>query len=143
MKTELFVRRSPMPASAAVVYAWHASPDALEKLTPPGEPVKIVEKSGGIERGARVVLEVGPWPFRQRWAAVHGDFEVGRYFTDEQVSGPFAYWKHTHTFEPQGDGASMLEDRVEYALPFGFLGRWVGGRFARRKLEKLLNIGMR
>jgi ligand-binding SRPBCC domain-containing protein len=140
MEIETFVRRSPMGASAEDVYAWHASPDALEKLTPPGEAVKIVEKAGGIERGARVVLEVGKWPLRQRWVAVHGDFEVGRYFTDQQVSGPFAYWKHTHTFEPQGAAASILEDRVEYALPLGFLGRWFGGWFARRKLEKLFKF---
>ncbi|HEX3372137.1 MAG TPA: SRPBCC family protein [Candidatus Acidoferrales bacterium] len=137
MKTETFVRRSEMEASAEDVYAWHASPGALEKLTPPGEPVKIISKSGGIERGARVELEVGNWPLRQRWVAMHGDFEVGRFFTDEQVSGPFAYWKHRHTFEPLSAATSILEDRVEYALPFGFLGRWFGGWFARRKLEKL------
>jgi hypothetical protein len=137
MKTETFVWRSRMEASAAGVYAWHASSDALEKLTPPGEPVKIIEKTGGIERGARVVLEVGKWPFRQRWVAVHDDFEAGHYFTDQQVSGPFAYWKHRHTFEPQGPAASILEDRVEYALPFGFLGRWFGGWFVRGKLERL------
>ncbi len=140
MKTEIFVRRSRMEASAADVYEWHALPEALEKLTPPGEAVKIIEKTGGIERGARVVLEVGKWPLRQRWVAVHGDFEVGRYFTDRQISGPFACWKHTHTFEPQGTAASILEDRVEYALLFGFLGRWVGGWFVRRKLEKLFKF---
>jgi len=140
MKTETYIRRSRMEASAARVYAWHASPDALEKLTPPGEPVKVVEKTGGIERGARVVLEVGKWPLRKRWVAVHGEFEVGHFFTDQQVSGPFAYWKHTHTFEPQGEAASILEDRVEYALPFGFLGRWFGGWFVRRKLEKLFKF---
>jgi len=137
LKTEILVRRSRMEASAAEVYAWHALPDALEKLTPPGELVKIIEKTGGIERGARVVLDVGNWPFRQRWVAVHGDLEVGHFFTDQQVSGPFAYWKHTHTFEPQGPAASILEDRVEYALPFGFLGRWFGGGIVRRKLERL------
>jgi ligand-binding SRPBCC domain-containing protein len=140
MKTEIFVLRSRMEVTAAEVYAWHALPDALERLTPPGEPVKMIEKTGGIERGARVVLEVGKWPFRQHWVAVHGDFEVGRFFTDQQVAGPFAYWNHTHMFEPQGTAASILEDRVEYALPFGFLGRWFGGWFVRRKLERLFKF---
>jgi ligand-binding SRPBCC domain-containing protein len=137
MKTEIFVRRSRIEASAAEVYAWHALPGAFERLTPPGEHVKVLEKTGGIERGARVVLQMGRWLFRQRWIAEHGDFEVGRFFSDVQVSGPFAYWKHTHTFEPDGPSASFLEDRVEYALPFGFLGRWFGGWFVRRKLAKL------
>jgi hypothetical protein len=137
MKTETFIRRSRISATAEDVYAWHASPGALERLTPPWERVKVLENTGGIERGARVVLQVGRWPFRSRWVAEHQDFQRGRYFSDAQVSGPFAYWKHVHSFEPDGPAASFLEDRVEYALPFGALGRWFGGWFVRRKLERL------
>jgi ligand-binding SRPBCC domain-containing protein len=137
MKTELFVHRSRIEAPATEVYAWHALPDALERLTPPGEHVEVVEKSGGIERGARVVLQFGRWPFRRRWVAEHQDFEVGCYFSDIQVSGPFAYWKHVHIFEPDGPAACFLEDRVEYALPFGFLGRLFAGKYVRKKLLEL------
>jgi hypothetical protein len=54
-----------------------------------------------------------------------------------QVSGPFAYWKHTHTFEPDGRDSCILEDRVEYALPFGVLGRWLAGWYVRRKIAQL------
>src|ERR1700686_786171 len=56
MKTETFVRRSRINASAAEAHPWHALPGALERLTPPGEHVQVNEKTGGIERGARVVL---------------------------------------------------------------------------------------
>ena len=137
MKREIYVRRSRIDAPAADVYAWHALPEALERLTPPGQRVKIVEKTGGIEHGSRAVIEFGRWPFRRRWVAEHLDNEVGRYFSDVQVSGPFAYWKHIHSFEPDGPAACILEDRVEYALPFGLLGRWIAGWYVRRKLEKL------
>ena len=137
MRTELFIHRSRIEAPAEQVYAWHATPDALERLTPPGEHMEVLEKTGGIERGARVVLRLGRWPFRMRWVAEHQEFERGHYFSDLQASGPFAYWKHTHTFEPDGPAASILEDKVEYALPFGFLGRWFAGKYVRRKLEKM------
>jgi len=137
VKTELFIHRSRMEASAAEVYAWHALPDALEQLTPPGAHVEVIEKTGGIERGARVVLRIGRWPFRRLWIAEHQDSEAGRYFSDIQDSGPFAYWKHTHTFVPDGPEASILEDKVEYALPFGFLGRWFAGKFIARKIEEM------
>jgi len=126
-----------MNAAAAVVYAWHALPGALEQLRPQGEQVQVTQRIGGIERGARVGLQFGQWPFRGRWVAEHQDFEEGRYFSDLQVSGPFAYWKHTHTFEPEGPSACILEDCVEYALLFGFLGRWFAGRYVRRRLDKL------
>ena len=137
MKTEIFMRRSRINAPAAEVYAWHALPQALERLKPPGEHVKVIEKTGGIERGARVVLQIGRWPFRRRWIAEHQDYEEGRYFSDVQVSGPFAYWKHTHAFEPDGPSACFLEDHVEYALPLGFLGQWFAGWYVRRRLAKL------
>jgi ligand-binding SRPBCC domain-containing protein len=137
MKTEIFIHRSRIEAPAGEVYAWHALPDALERLTPPGEHIEVIERTGGIERGARVVLRFGRWPFRRRWVAEHQDYEEGRYFSDVQISGPFAYWKHTHTFEPDGPAASILQDRVEYALPFGIFGRWFAGRLVRKKLEKL------
>jgi hypothetical protein len=137
MRTELFIHRSRIEAPAEQVYAWHATPDALERLTPPGEHLEVLEKTGGIERGGRVVLRFGRWPFRMRWVAEHQEFERGHYFSDLQVSGPFAYWKHTHTFEPDGSSASILEDKVEYALPFGFLGRWFAGKYVRRELEKM------
>lgn len=137
MKIKTYVRRSRIEASASDVYAWHDRPDALEKLTPPGEHATIIERIGGIEMGARVTIQFGRWPFSRRWVAEHQEYEPGHYFSDLQVSGPFAYWKHTHTFEPDGPAACFLEDRVEYALPFGFLGRWFAGGFVRRKLEKL------
>jgi uncharacterized protein len=137
MKIQLFIHRSRIEAPAADAYAWHALPDALERLTPPGKHIEMIERTGGIERGAKVVMRFGRWPFRIRWVAVHEDYEIGRYFSDLQVSGPFAHWKHTHTFEPDDPAACILEDRVEYALPFGFLGRWIAGSFVRRKLEEM------
>ena len=137
MKTETFIHRSRIEAPAVDVYAWHALPEALERLTPPGEHIEVIERTGGIECGARVVLRFGRWPFRRRWVAKHLDYEEGRYFSDVQVSGPFAFWKHTHTFEPEGPAACTLEDRVEYALPLGFLGRWLAGGIVRRKIEQL------
>jgi ligand-binding SRPBCC domain-containing protein len=137
MKTEIFIHRSRIEAPAGEVYAWHALPDALERLTPPGEHIEVIERTGGIERGARVVLRFGRWPFRRRWVAEHQDYEEGRFFSDVQISGPFACWKHTHTFEPDGPAACILEDKVEYALLFGFLGGWFAGRLVRKKIEKL------
>ena len=46
--------RLPFPAEA--VFAWHARPGAIERLTPPWEHVQVIERSGGIEDGGRVVM---------------------------------------------------------------------------------------
>jgi len=137
MKTEHFVMRSSMPASADELYRWHARPGALERLTPPWETVQILERQGGIEDGGQVVIAVRAGGRRRRWVARHHDHEPGRQFCDTQVEGPFAHWEHRHRFIPDSPAQSYLEDDIEYALPFGTLGRWFGGAFIRRKLQQL------
>src|SRR6478736_6693132 len=112
---ELFVRRSRIAAPAEAVFRWHERPGAFERLTPPWEAVRVVERRGGIEDGARIVLRMGPGPLGMRWVAEHRDFIAGEQFRDVQTSGPFAHWVHTHRIEPDGRDACWLEDRVEYA----------------------------
>jgi len=68
---------------------------------------------------------VGP---RQHWTSVITDREEGNgiaWFRDEMVGGPFPHWVHTHRFRADGDG-TIVEDRVEYELPGGPLGRVAG-----------------
>lgn len=134
---ELFVRRSRIDAPAAEVFRWHARPGAFERLTPPWEAVRVVERHGGIEDGARLVLRMGPGRLGPRWVAEHCDYIAGEQFRDVQTSGPFAQWVHTHRVEPDGPDACWLEDRIEYALPCGALGALFGGGFTRRKLARM------
>jgi ligand-binding SRPBCC domain-containing protein len=60
-----------------------------------------------------------------------------RQFRDVQISGPFKRWQHTHSFLPDGDCASFLEDRIEYELPLGAIGAFFGHWFVQRKLQRL------
>lgn len=136
---EVFTKRTRIPAPADAVFRWHEQPQAFEKLTPPWEPVTLVEQTGGIRDGARVVLRIGRGPFALRWVAEHRGYIPGRQFQDVQVQGPFASWVHTHRFEPDGEYACFLEDHIEYSLPFGRLGRWLSGAIARRRLQRLFD----
>lgn len=126
-----------MPASAPEVFAWHARPGAFERLTPPWETVEILERNGGIENGASLVLGMRAGPFTVRWVAEHRDYEAGRQFRDVQIRGPFARWEHTHRVEPDGPAASTLEDGIDYALPLGFAGDLFGRRFVERRLDRM------
>ena len=137
MILEHLVFRSPMPASADSVFAWHCRPGAFERLSPPWESVKVLDRTGGVEDGGRVVLAVRAGGLWRRWIAEHCDYEQGRQFCDVQAEGPFAHWRHRHRVVPEGPDRCYLEDDVEYALPLGRLGAWLGGAFVRRKLERL------
>ena len=132
-----FQRHTRIDALSEAVFAWHARPDALERLVPPWERVVVEERVGEIEDGARVVLRVDAGPFRLRWVAVHGDVIPGRQFCDRQAQGPFRYWRHRHRFESEGPRACRLEDDVEYALPLGWLGSMVAGKTVRQKLDRM------
>ena len=139
--SEIFVFRSRMPASAESVYRFHAEPEALTRLTPPWEHAMVYEQTGGIEDlGSRVKIRLRVGPFSQTWVAEHAACEPGRMFRDVMVSGPFKKWEHTHLFTPDGpdgDDASWLEDRVEYEMPLGWLGKTLGGWYARRRLQRM------
>lgn len=134
-----FTRRSPMPASADALYAWHARPAAFGRLTPPWEDVRVVAREGAFGTdGYRVTLRAGlAGPVTETWVAEHLGFAPGREFRDRQLRGPFAAWEHTHRMIPDGPDASFLEDHVDYRLPLGGLGRLLGGGLVRRRLEAM------
>lgn len=98
----VFEKRTLIAAPAARVFAFHERPDAFELLQPPGDDTTVIEKSVGIDVGARVVVDTRVGPFTQRIVAVHTAYEAGRMFQDTMESGPFAKWTHTHLIEPAG-----------------------------------------
>ncbi|MGQ0615103.1 MAG: TIGR01777 family oxidoreductase [Planctomycetaceae bacterium] len=137
MKLEEFVHRSHLPASAAEAFRWHANPGAFERLSPPWQQVRILDRHGGIEPGGRVELRVKIGPFWRRWVAEHRECEPDASYRDVQVKGPFGHWDHTHLFLPEAGGDSFLEDRVAYAPPFGWAGRLLLSRLCKRELQRL------
>ena len=136
-----FVKRSEMPVSRERLFEYHTRPGALQRLIPPFQPAAVLEP-GGIHDGERVVLRMGPPVVGRRWVALHRDYEEGHGFTDDQESGPFAYWSHRHQcIDLEGEpDRSVLEDRIEYRLPLGFLGETFGGAFARRTLDRMFRF---
>lgn len=136
----VFKRRDLIAAPAAEVFDWHARPGALERLIPPWQEIRVLGRTGGIEDGARTVIRIRKGPFKFRWVAVHRDFEPGRQFVDEQVSGPFASWRHSHRVSPEGSDQSVLEDEINYRLPGGKLGELLAGSKVRSDLRRTFHF---
>ena len=131
-----FEKRSLIHAPPERVFAFHEQEGALERLSPPWEPVKIVERTGrGLEAGTRVVLEMRLGPVPLRWTAEHVAYDPPRMFKDVALSGPFRRWEHEHRVEP-ADGGAWLIDHVEYELPLEPLSR-VAGFYVRRRLSRM------
>jgi ligand-binding SRPBCC domain-containing protein len=135
-----FIKESHIDASPERVFAFHESPGALERLTPPWEHIVVESGGASIRPGERVTLRTKLGPFPLRWVAEHTEYDPPRMFADRQVSGPFAIWSHRHRMIDDGRGGTTLRDEVTYELPGGALGRWLGRRMVRRKLERLFRF---
>jgi uncharacterized protein (TIGR01777 family) len=136
---ESLIKRSSVPVSARTLWEWYARPDAFARLNPPWAPVELLERSGGLEVGARTVVRMRFGLFPQTWVAEHTDYEEGRMFRDAQQSGPFASWVHTHRFLEEAEDQSILEDAIEYVLPMAGLGRTFAGGFTRKALTRVFD----
>jgi uncharacterized protein (TIGR01777 family) len=134
---QAYSKRSEVPVSKSELFAWHKRPGAFERLTPPWEDVRVVDRTGGITSGSRVTLVNRFGPLAQRWTVEHRDYVEGERFRDLQIEGPFAHWLHTHAFHGTTDGTSYLEDRISYRLPLGKLGACVAEKVVERKLERM------
>ena len=136
MGLQVFRKASRLPHAAGTVYEWHARPGAFNRLAPPWDAVELIEHTGGIEDGARAVLELRIGPVPVTWVAEHRDNVPGRQFTDVQIEGPFARWEHSHRFDPIDEGSSELEDRIEYALPLDSVHSALSHGLVQSKLER-------
>ncbi len=129
--------RVSTPVPARELFAWHARDGAFERLLPPWENITVLERTGGIENGGRLVMKLRKGPIALEWHALHRDYIAGEQFVDEQVKGPFGKWVHTHRFLPEGEDRSILWDHVEYRLPLAPLSTLFGAGIARRQVERL------
>lgn len=134
-----FTKTTTINASAERVFGFHEEPDAFERLQPPWQKVRLIQPPTSLAVGTRVLLEVKVGPFWQTIEAEHVEYDPGRSFADRMVRGPFRSWLHRHIVEPVDADSSRLIDDIEYQLPFGVLGRILGGAFARRSLERLFD----
>ena len=78
-------------------------------------------------------------PFRgvtTSWVTEITHVVEGQYFVDEQRFGPYSFWHHKHFITAIENGVFM-EDIVDYALPFGILGRWLHALFVEKQLRTI------
>ena len=59
------------------------------------------------------------------------------YFVDEMEEGKFKSFKHEHFFEEK-NGVTIMKDKLQYEIPFGFTGRLFDFMFLKRHLKNFL-----
>ncbi len=122
------------------VFAFFSDAANLEALTPPFLHFRILTPMPvEMREGARLDYQLTLFRVPLRWRTVITDWQPGRRFVDEQESGPYALWRHTHEFEAQGD-FTLMRDTVDYAEPLGPLGAVAHHLFVRRTVDRIFDF---
>ena len=118
--TSIFVKRVEIPFPVHEVFNYHARNKAIDRLIPPWSLLKIIKRNNGLGIGETCILDLQCGHLKLRWIAKHFGYIQDQVFQDEMIKGPLKSWRHTHSFTPNELGGCMLEDKIEYSLPYGF-----------------------
>jgi len=138
MKLYQLHKTQKLPISLDDAWSFLCDSSNLTKLTPKEMKMKIIS---GADRpmfaGQVLQYSVSPLPgFKTKWVSEITQYEHKKYFVDDQLYGPYAFWHHKH-FVHEIDGGVEIEDIIDYKVPLGILGRLVHPFLVKPKLEAI------
>lgn len=137
MKVHLLTAEQEVAAPLDQVFPFFATPENLERITPPQLNMGMLTPSPiEMRQGALFDYVIKTRGVPMRWTTYITVYDPPHKFVDVQLKGPYSYWHHTHTFEATEKG-TLLKDEVRYMLPLGPLGAIAHALFIRRDLEKI------
>jgi len=133
-------RRQRVQVPIDEAFAFYGDARNLERITPPLLGFELTTP-GPIEMGVGTLIDyrLRLHQVPVRWRTRIEAWEPPRRFVDAQIKGPYSLWEHTHTFEEDGPGATIIEDRVRYSIPFGPLGEFANRVLVRRDLRQIFD----
>lgn len=138
LKYETFI-----PTTLNKAWDFFTSPLNLVKITPPDMNFVVTSEysdSDKLYAGMIITYFISPlFGIKLRWMTEITHVKEKEYFVDEQRFGPYALWHHQHHFK-QVEGGVMMTDIVNYAVPYGFIGRIANARFVRKKLKEVFSF---
>ena len=139
MKIYTLEREQTVNRPLEEVFEFFSKPENLARITPPQMGFKMLTPLP-IDMGSGTVIDhtVRIFGINVHWRALISSYDPPRSFTDEQLKGPYIFWHHQHRFE-KTDGGSRINDKVTYALPFGFWGRLAHYLFVKGKLKRIFD----
>ena len=135
-------REQRLPGPPAEVFPFFADAGNLEAITPQWLAFRIVTpRPIEMRAGALIEYRLRLHRLPVSWLTRIEEWEPGVRFVDMQLHGPYRLWHHTHEFEPDGAGGTVMRDTVRWALPLGPLGEVARRAFVARDLERSSTTG--
>ena len=115
--------RLPLPRDR--IFAFFAEASNLERITPPELGFEIVTSQPiHLCAGTRIDYRLHLFGIPFTWQSEIQRWDPPEVFVDVQRRGPYKHWVHTHRFR-EDHGTTIIEDEVQYALPYMPLGELV------------------
>jgi ligand-binding SRPBCC domain-containing protein len=133
-------REQALPAPPAEVFPFFADAHNLEAITPPWLGFRVLTpRPVEMRPGALIEYRLRLRGIPLAWLTRISEWVPGVRFVDEQLSGPYRLWHHTHEFAPHAGGGTLMRDTVRYALPYWPLGEVAHALVVRRDLEAIFD----
>ena len=141
MRVHVLEREQRIAAPPAEVFPFFEYAYNLEAITPPFLGFRVVTpRPIDMRAGALIEYRLRLHGVPVRWRTRIEAFDPPHAFVDAQISGPYRLWHHTHVFEPDGRGGTIMRDRVRYALPLGPFGATAHLLFVKRDLQRIFDF---
>ena len=114
-----------LPLARDRVFAFFAEASNLQRITPPELGFEIVTPPPiHLSEGTCIEYRLHLFGIPFSWQTEIQRWNPPEVFVDVQRHGPYKHWVHTHRFREE-QGATIIEDEVQYALPYALLGELV------------------
>lgn len=110
-----------IPAPVDRLFEFLLRPANVALVSDPSTGLQMVDAPEVVQVGSIVTFRISA--FGQIRDITHQitELEPHRSVVEVQTAGPMKAWRHTHTFERDGDGAILVE-RIDFEPPGGIVG---------------------
>tara|TARA_B100000686_G_scaffold264350_1_gene278358 strand:+ start:172 stop:633 length:462 start_codon:yes stop_codon:yes gene_type:complete len=140
MKVYRFVRNQKIPIDINEAWKFLSDPNNLKTITPDYMGFHIIENENAKMYSGQIIKYIVTPIFgiKINWVTEIKHVKDYQYFIDEQRFGPYTFWHHKHIVKEIKGGVEMI-DILDYALPFGYIGRLFHPIIIKPKLNEIFD----
>lgn len=136
--------RQQLAVDLDTAWQFFADPANLALITPPQMRFRLTcEPPDTIQPGLLITYQLTPLPplpVEVGWATEIDAVEPPHFFSDTQIHGPYALWRHHHRFREIAHNAIEATDTVHYALPLDPLSGPLHGLMVGPQLRRIFSF---